>query len=270
VTVRVACDLLAGEAPPRLLLLRLSQTAAALAAAPPGSPGARAAVAGADAELGRLLSCLRRAGRLAGTALVVTGDHGAMPVHTAIRPNAKLAEVGLLTMDTRGVPVRWDAFARSNGGSAFVYAGDEDQALLARRALEEAAAESGGAFRVVSAREMVDRGADPQAWFGLDARPGWLFEDVVAAPLAVPATVASAGGYGSAEPRMATGLVAWGAGVRAGVRVPELRQIDIAPTLARWLGLSLEGAEGRALVGLGDRTAGAGAAATAVPQGARP
>jgi arylsulfatase A-like enzyme len=268
---RVACDLLSGEAPPRLLLLHLSQTAAALAAAPPGSPGVRRAVAGADAEVGRLLACLRRSGRLAGTALVVTGDHGAMPVHTAIRPNAKLVEVGLLTVDPRGVPVRWDAFARSNGGSAFVYAGDEAQALLARRALEEAAAESGGAFRVASARELVDRGADPQAWFGLDARPGWVFADAVSPPLAVPAPTASAGGYGSLEPRMATGLVAWGPGVRAGVRVPELRQIDIAPTLARWLSLSLEGAEGRVLVGLVGGTAGpATSAAPAVGQGARP
>jgi hypothetical protein len=49
---------------------------------------------------------------------------------------------------------------------------------------------------------------------------------------------------------MATGLVAWGAGLRAGVQVPALRQVDVAPILARLLGVALPDAEGRALEGV--------------------
>ena len=40
-------------------------------------------------------------------------------------------------------------------------------------------------------------------------------------------------------PRMATGFVAWGPGLRSGLRVAGLRETDVAPTLARWLGVQL-------------------------------
>jgi hypothetical protein len=246
--VDAACALLAGPSPPRLLGLVLAQADVARAGAPPGSRALEAALAGADAQLGRLLACLGRAGRLATSAIVVTGDHGALPVHTAVRPNAVLAEVGLVTAH-KGSLLSWSALARSNGGSAFVYAAQEEDALLARRALEEAAAAT-GAFHVVSAQEMLARGADPQAWFGLDAAPGWVFEDGVTGPRLAPASQRSAGGYAPGEPRMATGLVAWGAGVRPALRVPELRQIDVAPTVALLLGVPLAGAEGSALAGM--------------------
>lgn len=246
--VEAACALAAGPSPPRLLALVLSEAAVARLAAPPGSRRVDAAIASADARIGRLVGCLRHAGRLASSAIVVTGDHGALAVHTAVRPNAVLAEVGLVTARKREV-LSWQALARSHGGSAFVYAAEADDALLARRALEAAARET-GAFRVVSAQEMLARGADPQAWFGLDAAPGWVFEDDVVGPRLAPASQRGAGGYPPGEPRMATGLVAWGAGLRPSVRVPELRQVDVAPTLALLLGVRLDEADGAALTGI--------------------
>ena len=48
---------------------------------------------------------------------------------------------------------------------------------------------------------------------------------------------------------MAPGFVLWGRGVRSGVRVPWMRQSDVAPTLARLLGLPLDSQDGRVLVG---------------------
>jgi len=244
-----ACTLLTSPSPPQLLLLRLSQAEVARGTAPPGSNAALRAIAGADAEVARVVGCLRGAGRLASSALVVTGDHGTLPVHSAILPNARLAEVGLVTL-ARGLRVvSWQAMARANGGTAFVYARDADDALLARRALEESARAT-GAFRIVSAQELLARDADPEAWFGLDAAPGWVFEDGFAGSLIGPALQRAAGGYAPGEPRMATGLVAFGAGLRPNVRVPEMRQIDVAPTLANLLGVELPEADGQALFGV--------------------
>lgn len=247
--VTMTCALLTGESPPGLVLVRLSETRNALGRAVPGSAAARAAFASTDAEIARLVRCLDDAGLLATTGLVIAGDHGVAAVHTAVRPNVALAEAGLLLPDPRGAAQRWDAIARSNGGSAFVYAGDADAALLARRALEDLANET-GVFRVLSAQEMVARGADPEAWFGLEAEPGYVFEDVAGGARMGPASIASAGGYGPGEPRVATGLVLWGPRVRAGVRAPLLRQIDVAPTLASWIGLDLATARGHGVVGL--------------------
>lgn len=246
--VDMACGLAGGERPPALLLLRLTQSEPALRAAGPASPEARAALVAADAELARLLACFDAAGLLADAAVALVGDRSFEAVHTSVRPNAALAEHGLLSLEPGGEVAGWTAFARSNGGSAFVYARDEQRAVEARRVLEETARRT-GAFRVVAAGEMSRLGADREAWFGLDAAPGFAFANAARGPLLAPSP--ERGGAGRLHASGATpAFVVFGRGFRRGIRVPEMTQLDVAPTLAAGLGLPLEGAEGRALVGL--------------------
>jgi predicted AlkP superfamily pyrophosphatase or phosphodiesterase len=245
--VTMACGLLVAAPAPTFVMLRLSQTQVATDASGPDAESTHAAFAAADAELGRLVRCLGDAGLLATTGIAVAGDHGVLPVHTEIRANVALADAGLVVPAGSGTR-SWDAIARSNGGSAFVYAGSDESALLARRALEAAANET-GAFRVLSASDMVERGADPEAWFGVQAEPGYAFADAATGAVLTPASFASAGGYAASDASMATGFVAWGPGLRSGLRVAGLRGTDVAPTLARWLGVQLGVVEGRPMVG---------------------
>jgi hypothetical protein len=247
--VDLACESARSARPPALLLLRLTQTEPALVAAGPGTSAARAAFAAADAELTRLLACHDAAGLLADAAVVVVGDRAFEPVHSLVLANVALAEARLLAIDAVGAVESWSALARSNGGSAFVYARDETAALEARRTLEGAAART-GAFRVVPAAEMLRLGADPEAWFGLEAAAGFGFGDAARGPLIGPS--AARGLAGRLQPGLepSPAFLAFGRGFRRGVRVPDMSQLDVAPTLAAALGLRLEGAEGRALVGL--------------------
>jgi hypothetical protein len=252
VLARVACSMLASASPPQLLLLRLGQTAPVLAAFGPDGAEARAAFAAVDAEIGRLQGCVRERGLQPSTAFAVVGDHGVLPVHTLVSPNTALAAAGLLTPRQVGQDlVGWEAIARSNGGSAFVYARSSRDALLARRALETLA-DGTRAFRVVSAEEMLELGADPEAWFGLEAAPGYAFSDAVRAPLLQPSFGRAGWGHLPERVEMDAGFVAWGPGLRERVRVPAMRQEDVAPTLAPLLGLPLEEPDGRALVGVLD------------------
>jgi hypothetical protein len=247
----LACHVLSSAEPPRLTLLRLSQTELPLRRAGPDSAEAARAFAGADAALARVLACLDAAGRLATTALLAVGDAPATPVHTLVEPNVALAGAGLLVPRPAGSSgvQRWDAIVRSNGTSAFVYARDSESAVLARRALTEAA-ERTRAFRVVSAEEMLALATDRDAWFGLEASPGYVIGDGLGSRGALlPSAARGAFGALTAGPSDALGFVAWGAGVRAGVRVPELRQTDVAPTVARLLRFGLPASEGRPLVG---------------------
>jgi hypothetical protein len=161
-----------------------------------------------------------------------------------------------------GVVGAWEAVARANGGSAFVYARSERAAVRAREALV-AQARTTGAFRVLSADEMLRAGADPDAWFGLEAEPGWVFEDSASGAVLRAAAVRGAGGYVSALPAQEPGFAAWGRGVRRGIRIPVMRQTDVAPTLARLLGVALDGSEGRVLVGILDAAPAAGVASGA-------
>jgi hypothetical protein len=71
----------------------------------------------------------------------------------------------------------------------------------------------------------------------------------VSGALLAPASVASAGGYAANDARMATGFVAWGPGLRRGLRVVGLRETDVAPTLAAWLGVRFGVVEGRPMLG---------------------
>ena len=248
VLVDIACELARAAKRPRLLLLRLSQTTAALAQFGPDSPEAARAFAGADRELKRWLECLRDAEQLEAASVMLVGDFGYGSVHTAIVPNAALANAKLIEKSGKATQ-SWDAIARSNGGSAFVYSRGERPALRARDVLDRES-HATGAFHVLSADEMLRAGADPEAWFGLEAEPGFAFADETSGELLQPAAVRGAGGYVSAGPALDPGFAAWGRGIRRGIRIPVMRQTDVAPTLARLLGLALDGAEGHALVGV--------------------
>jgi len=120
--------------------------------------------------------------------------------------------------------------------------------VKARGVLVAAAART-RAFRVVSASEMLELGADPDAWFGLEAEPGFAFGNAPRLPLQRPAAIRGAGGYFPNRAEMNVGFVAWGRGVRSGIRVPRMRQADVAPTVASLLGLDLGDTDGRVLIG---------------------
>ena len=157
---------------------------------------------------------------------------------------------GTSSCSSRARRTSWTALARSNGGSAFVYARADEDALLARRALV-AEAERTRVFRVVSAEEMLRLGADPEAWFGLEAEPGFVFSDSAQSPLLLPSPVRAVGGYLPGHEAMDVGFVAWGRGLRQRVHIPEMRQTDVAPTVAHLLGLLIDtgAGGGRPLVG---------------------
>jgi hypothetical protein len=179
------------------------------------------------------------------TAILVVGDHAYAAWSTTIEPNVPLAKAGLVTPLSPGSGIlSWTAVARSSGGSAFVYAKTEADALLAREALEQAAAATPG-FRIVSADEMLRHGADAEAWFGLEAEPGFAFGVAAAGAISHAAADRGVGGYLASHPSPA--FVAYGRGVRSRVRIARMRQVDVAPTVASLLGLTLSAADGRAL-----------------------
>jgi predicted AlkP superfamily pyrophosphatase or phosphodiesterase len=250
----VACQVAASDRNPGLWLIRLNQTASAQQAFGFGSVEVRQALGRMDDAIGRLIECLESTGKLAKTAIFVVGDVAYQPVHTRFDPNVILVRNGLVGRDPRSsTGVRsWLALSRSNGRSAYVYARDADSAIAARQLLEKEAAES-GAFEVVSAAELAGEGGDPQAWFGLAAKPGFAIGNGLARPEMRPAEIrASAGAFpfldGDAS---SVGFVAWGRGIRSQIRVPSVEQVDVAPTIAALLGLRLDSEiDGEAIVGV--------------------
>ncbi len=256
---KLACEIAAQPVTPGLWLLAFEQSGTALARDGPGSDGARLGLQRVDDALGRLVECFDAAGIADSTALVVVGDRALFPVHSVVYPNVVLEKVGLITLPPMHLGpgiARWDAFVRSYGGAAVVYAESEGDALLARRALEEEAGRT-RAFRVVPAAELLRLEGDPEAWFGLEGLSGFGIGKGPRGPIVRATDRRGLGGYLPNLQGSEVGFVAWGAGVRPGVRVPQLSQIDVAPTVAALLGLQLTTADGAPVVGLLGRPGGA-------------
>jgi predicted AlkP superfamily pyrophosphatase or phosphodiesterase len=266
----LACRVAASERDPGLWLIRLNQTESIFHDSGFGSVEVDRALSRVDAAIGRIFDCLEAQGQVSETAFFIVGDVVYRPVDTRVDPNVALLQAGLLGRDPRSATgVRsWLATVRSNGRSAYVYARDAPNAVLARETLETEAKRT-GAFRIVPARELAAAGADPQAWFGLAAAPGYVIGNGLVRPALRPADWRSAaGGFpffaettasvpGSrlatdlAAEDSAVGFVAWGRGIRNQVRIPVLELVDVAPTIASLLGLRLdEELDGEPLIGI--------------------
>jgi predicted AlkP superfamily pyrophosphatase or phosphodiesterase len=108
-----------------------------------------------------------------------------------------------------------------------------------------------GIFRVVPRAELDALGAYPEAAFFIEPAEGYYVADsVTGGSVLVGTTRRGAHGFLPTERRMQTGFIAAGAGIRAGVPLPLVRQVDIAPTIARLLGFEMPDADGVPMVGL--------------------
>ena len=249
-TAAVAAHIIRAERP-NLLMIHLMETDTAQHADGPGSPAARDAVQRIDAHVGAIVRAVDDAGLRARTALIVTGDHGFSRVHALIQPNVILREGGWLTTDARGRVATWQAAAHASA----IRLKDPDDSVLAAK-IEQAfrvAAEGKyhGIFHVVSRAELDALGAYPEAAFFIEPAEGYYVTDgVVNDAVLIGATRFGAHGFLPTEARMRTGFIAAGAGVRVGVPLPLLRQIDIAPTIARLLGFEMADVDGVPIVGL--------------------
>jgi predicted AlkP superfamily pyrophosphatase or phosphodiesterase len=232
------------QARPNLLLVHLVQTDYFQHRV--GREGAepKAALARVDAHVGAMRRTLAEVGLADRSVIIVTGDHGFEDVRRFVHPNVLLAQAGL-----RGCPEPgdgWRAIAYIAGGSAAILVnppGDAETADAAEKALR---ADAGGAYTIVSRVELDALGALPNAAFAIAAAPGFAMGSGCRGSLLVPGS-GGQHGYLPSHPRMPTGFIAAGAGVRAGVALERVRLVDIAPTAARLLGLATPEVEGRVL-----------------------
>ena len=82
----------------------------------------------------------------------------------------------------------------------------------------------------------------------MEPEPGWAFAGTLV-PALVHGSPTVKGNHGQlpSRPELQTGFVACGAGIKAGAVLEKMRLIDVAPTVARILGLEMKDVEGVAL-----------------------
>lgn len=208
----------------------------------------RAALTAADRAVGLLVEAVEKAGLSSKTTFVVTADHGFATIDHEVNVAPLFAGLGdRVALHPGGwslyVELR-PAFDRQRDGGAL------DDALAAAVRLP-------GVSRLVRPQEFHALGLPTyeespyvrghymligEIDTFLTARP-----DSSSTARAKMASPRYEHGYLPAHPDMHTSVVLSGRGVRKGARIGHVRSLDIAPTIARLLGVELRDVEGRVL-----------------------
>lgn len=231
---------------PNLLLFHLLTTDSAQHRYGASSLAGNTALALADSKVQRLIDSLRRANILDRSTIFIVSDHGFKTYRNLIRPNALLKQKNLLG----------DVWCISEGGTAMVYITRPERRAELLPVLRASLSTLPGVSRIIGSDEFAGLGYPPVVDGGrmadlvLAAADGYAFDGTQQGEpsVAVPAgATPGSHGYLNTDPQMDAIFIASGAGVKANVRLTRVRNIDIAPTAARILGLSLGNIEGRVL-----------------------
>ncbi len=209
---------------------------------------AHAALSAADRAVGILVEAAREAGIEGQTTFVVTADHGFATVDKKVNLAPLFAGLeGAVALHPQG----WSLYVEKT--AAFDAARHQpllDQAY--RRALT-----TGGVARLVRESEFHALGIPTYGESPYVAGHDFLIGEIdtfLAADAADPSMARVAlspprheHGYLPSHPKMFTSVVLSGRGVRTGARIGHVRSLDIAPTVARLLGLEMTDVEGRVL-----------------------
>lgn len=239
---------------PNLLLLHLVEPDHAQHASGPRSPDAYWAASYADDRVRDVVEAIETEGLRHRTAVFVVSDHGFVAYTRTLHPNVHLRKAGLLTLEA-GKPSPRQAYALAQGGACFVYVLDRDRRAPLLSNLKSFFHTQEGIQAIFEEREFPRLGLptpdqDPRMPdLILAAKEGFTFSDAATGDTLITSSPTPKGSHGHLpdEPALHGVLVAWGAGIRPGARLPVVHAVDVAPTAARLLGLRIENADGRVL-----------------------
>lgn len=219
----------------------------------PRSKEAYEAIAKVDAQVGHVWEQLKKdwPGR---ATLVIVSDHGFSPIERQVFPNVVLREAGLAKVAGNRI-VGGDVRIVSQGGAALVYISDKAHRDEIEAKVKAAFEANKDVSRIVMTADLGKYGVanpdvDPHAPdMVLFAREGAMFGDTAAGSMSFRDKPERLGTHGH-DPdlrNLKATFVAWGPEFKAGVDLGEIQNLDVAPTLAKIMGLELPKAEGHVL-----------------------
>lgn len=239
---------------PNLLLFHLLQTDTLQHQYGALSPAAYAAMAYADSRIAALIDAARTAGLLDRITFIIASDHGFTGYTHAIHPNAALVQQGLLRMQDGSY--RGKVWIIPEGGEASLFIRDPSQraALIPRlKTYFTTMPGVAGVYTGEDARKLglpLPGTSDQAPDLYLAAKPDYAFQDGADAPLITDVLPAKgAHGYLNTMSDMQALFIASGAHIRQGVDLGQITNLQVAPTIAKILGVSLPAAQQAPLTG---------------------
>jgi predicted AlkP superfamily pyrophosphatase or phosphodiesterase len=215
----------------------------------PRSPQAIATLERIDGQLAAIFNELQAAGRWEETTIVLVSDHGFLPVTREVRPGVLLRTLGLSQVDAQG-KLSWRALCAPAGGTAAIYLHPQATADDRRKVDDAVKLLLGnpayGVSRAFRGPELAASGGFSGAYVVLEAAPGTMFRGPEPGELVGPSTTfLGSHGYDPRRPEMRAAFVIRGPHVRPGKPLGLVRLLDVAPTIARVLGIDLGKTEGK-------------------------
>jgi predicted AlkP superfamily pyrophosphatase or phosphodiesterase len=204
-----------------------------------------------DAVIGKVREAAERLAPGRAT-VAVASDHGFTNYDQQFNPFPAFREANLFTTNDKGNITDWKAMPWETGGSAAIVLKNPQDPVTVREVrdlLQKLASDpANGIDRILDAEELHRRGGYPEASFFLSLKPGWRTGAAINGP--VVSKVKPGGTHGElpdvAALRASFFMV--GPSVPAGKDLGVIDMRDIAPTLAKQIGLPLPTAEGHALL----------------------
>lgn len=240
---------------PQLLLLHLMSADGFQHGTGRQSPDAYFAVNDCDRHLRDIIDAVKEAGLADSTTLIVTADHGFRSFTKQIQPNVMFRQDGLITGAVGGKVTERRAWCLSEGGSAFIYVLDDANRAAIAADIKPKLAGLEGVDWVREPAEFAalgfpgpkqDRRAPDLL---MSAKDGYAFSEVTGGEdvIANSDVVRGTHGYDPNADDMRAIFVAAGAGIKKGVTLDQINNLDVAPTIARLLELDMKNVDGRVL-----------------------
>ncbi|MEZ0388445.1 MAG: alkaline phosphatase family protein, partial [Verrucomicrobium sp.] len=238
---------------PNLLMLHLVSVDAFEHATGSKSAEAYWAINDSDNRVRDLVEAVEAAGLKDKTTFIVTSDHGFITYNKMIQPNVLLKQMGLIKA-LGSKPTQRQVWSYSQG-AAFIYILDDANRDTLLKEVTPKLAAMEGVEEVIEEKDfakygMVTRDKDGRAPdLILSAKDGYYFSDNVGGEELIVATDGPKGahGYSPSNPLMDASFVASGAGIKKGVVLDTMANVDVAPTIARLLGVEMKDVDGRVL-----------------------
>lgn len=245
---RAAVDII-GKHHPDLLLLHLLALDSIEHETGFGNNSGRNTIAFLDDRVKDVVDAVRAAGELDRTTFIIVFDHGQQSVHQLLHPNVLLKQAGL-QVDSAARPT----FCLTDGGFALVFQRHATDA--SREALKSLFAGRPGIRSALMPAEAAKQGwptpaqTDQAADLLLYAADGYAFGKGDTGDYVTPTLEVGDHGYPNSDPFMQGIFIAAGFGIQPKGEIPAFPNVDIAPTIARLLHVSLGTVQGKPLTGI--------------------
>ena len=238
---------------PNLLLLHLLTLDEVNHAYGPMNQASLTAMAYLDSQVNRILQVLERPDFATRSTLIIVSDHGFRAYRHAIHTNSLLREKGIVTLANGWF--KGDAFAVPEGGVAMVYVTNRASKAQLIAKMKSIYSRAEGIESIYEVEDFASLGlptpkdSDQAPDMILAAKPGYSFSGDPSKRFVTDA-VGGTHGYLNSDPQMQAIFLAWGVGIPRGIPLGSITNRDVAPTIAKLLGLALDTAQGHAIPGV--------------------